>query len=387
MAIASASKPGGLVAVAGVVGALGLIGVFVAKLQGNAEASQSYLIGFLMWMVLTLGFLGLMILIHLVRARWGYPILAFVHAGAKMLPLMALLFVPILFFLPDIYAWARPEDVARDSVLQHRAAFLNPAGFAVRGIVYFTLWCMTAWLLAKWSGEQERTGDANLAGRRSSFSAAAAVLFVLTVTLSVTDWIMSLESHWYSTMFGLLLVAGELLTALALAIAYLAYTSGGQAVRAVLKPKHFHDLGTMLFTLVVFWAYLAFSQYLIIWSGNLPEEITYYAARDEGAWSGVGGAVIFLHFMLPFLILLSARAKTNPKMIGGVAVGLLVMRAMETLWAVAPSLHRTGPQLNWIDAAAFLGVGGVWVAVFLMHLRHQPSPPRYALESMEADNA
>lgn len=387
MATANPSKPGfGLSGVAAAVGAVGLIGVFVAKAQGNAEASQSYLIGFLMWMILTLGFLGLTILIHLVRARWGYPILGFVHAGAKMLPLMALLFVPILFLLPDIYAWARPDDVAANLVLQHRAAFLNPTGFFARAVAYFGVWALIAWLLAKWSGEQERTGDEAWERKRASFSAAAAVLFVVTVTLCVTDWIMSLESHWYSTMFGLLLVAGELLTALALAIAYLAYTSGGQAVRAVLKPKHFHDLGTMLFTLVVFWAYLAFSQFLIIWSGNLPEEITYYAARDEGVWKGVGGGIIFLHFMLPFLILLSARAKTNPKMIGGVAVGLLVMRLMEMLWAVAPSLHRTGPQLNWLDAAAFLGVGGVWVAVFLVHLRRRPVPPSYAMESMEADH-
>lgn len=372
---------------AGLVGLLGIAGVFVAKAQGVTHTFQSYLLGFVMWLVLTLGFLGLNILFNLVRGRFGYPVLGFVHAGAKLLPLMALLFVPILLFLPDIYAWARPDEVAKDAVLQHRQAFLNPAGFAFRAAVYFSIWIGIAYLLAKSSREQDRTGDENLERKRMSFSAGAAIAFVLTVTMAVTDWIMSLEAHWYSTIFGLLFVAGELLTALALCIALLAYTSGGESVKGLLRPKHFHDLGTLLFTLVVFWAYLAFSQFLIIWSADLPEEITYYAARAEGAWKEVGAAVMFCHFLLPFLILLSARAKRTPKLVGAVAVFILAMRVVELLWAVTPSLHRSGPALNWVDAAAFLGVGGVWVAAFLWQLSKAPSPPAYALHGMENDHA
>jgi hypothetical protein len=388
MAIASSPRAGSnpLLTVAAVCGVLGMAAVFIAKAQGSALASQSYLMGFLMWMVLTLGCLGLTILINLVRGRWGYPILAFVSAGARLLPLMAILFVPILAFLPDVYPWARPGDVAANPVLQHREAFLNPWGFAFRAAIYFGLWIGISILLARWSRFQEVSGDPNWERKRMSFSAPAAILFVLSVTLAVTDWIMSLEAHWYSTIFGLLFVAGEALTALALAIAYLAYTSGGEALKRLLKPRHFHDLGTLLFTLVVFWAYLAFSQFIIIWSADLPEEITYYAARQEGAWSQVGMAVMFLHFLLPFLILLSARVKRTPKLLGAVAIGILAMRVLEMLWAVAPSLHRTGSQLSWTDGAAFLGIGGIWVAVFVWQLSRSPAPPRYAMESLELEH-
>lgn len=385
MAVVSPSKPlsSPLGAVAAAVGVLGIAGVFAGKAQGLPHAFQSYLMGFLMWLVLTLGCLGLTILINLVRGRFGYPILGFVSAGARLLPLMALLFVPILVFLPDIYAWARPEAVAADPVLQHRQAFLNPAGFAIRAALYFAIWIGIAALLARWSRKQDQTGDEDWERKRMSFGALAAILFVITVTLSVTDWIMSLESHWYSTIFGLLFVSGELLTALALAMAYLAYSKPGGPLNGLVKPKHFHDLGTLLFTLVVFWAYLAFSQFLIIWSADLPEEITYYAARAEGAWKEVGAAVMFLHFLLPFLILLSARAKRTPKFIGAVAVFMLAMRVLEMLWAVAPSLHRPGPMVNWLDAAAFLGIGGIWVAAFLWRFSERSAPHQYVVHELE----
>ncbi len=169
--------------------------------------------------------------------------------------------------------------------------------------------------------------------------------FVLTVTLAATDWVMSLEPHWYSTIFGLLLVAAQMLTALAIAVAYLAFAKNSK-VAVLVKPKHFHDLGTLLFTLVVFWAYLAFSQFLIIWSADLPEEITYFADRNEGPWSAIGGAIVFLHFLAPFLILLSAKVK------------------------------RT---------AAF--VGGIWLFVLLWQYAKEPSPPVYALRQMEQEHA
>lgn len=376
-----------LIGVAALAGILGIAGVFIGRLQGAPHPFQSYLMGFVMWLVVTLGCLGLAILINLVRGRFGYPILGFVSAGARLLPLMALLFVPILFSLPDIYAWARPEAVAADPVLQHRQAFLNPVGFGIRALVYFAIWIGIGALLAGWSRKQDQTGDESWERKRMSLAAPAAIVFVITMTLAVTDWIMSLEPHWYSTIFGLLFVAGELLTALALAIAYLAYTKPTEPMKSLVKPKHFHDLGTLLFTLVVFWAYLAFSQFLIIWSADIPEEITYYAARAEGAWKEVGAAVMFLHFALPFLILLSARAKRTPKVIGGVAILLLGMRVVEMLWAVAPSLHRSGPMLNWIDASAFLGIGGIWVAGLLWQLAKDPSPPEYALRHLENDHA
>lgn len=382
-----AARPPAGAMIAGAIGVLGLAGVFAAKAQGAPHAFQSYLLGFVMWLVLTLGCLGLHILFNLVRGRFGYPILGFVQAGAKLLPLMALLFVPILVFLPDIYAWARPEEVAKEPILQHRQAFLNPAGFAIRGLAYFAIWIGIAVWLAKWTKEQDRTGDTAWEHKRMSLSAPAAIVFVLTVTMAVTDWIMSLEPHWYSTIFGLLFVAGELLTALAVAMAFLAYTRGGETVQGLLKPKHFHDLGTLLFTLVVFWAYLAFSQFLIIWSADLPEEITYYAARAEGSWKQLGALVMFCHFLIPFLVLLSARAKRTPKMVGAVALFLVAMRVVEMLWAVVPSFHRNGAAIVWVDVAAIVGIGGAWIAVFLWQLSRNPSPPQYALEGMEATHA
>lgn len=378
-----AASPG----VFAVIGIIGIAAVFIGKAQGIGHPFQSYLVGFLMWLVLTLGCLALTILVNLVRGRWGYPILGFLNAGARQIPLMALLFVPILVFLPDIYVWAQPGAAASDATIAHRSSFLNPIAFGIRGAVYFLVWLGIAVLLRKWSEDQDRTGDPVWEKKRASFASAAAVFFVITVTLAVTDWIMSLESHWYSTIFGLLFVAGEALTALAFVVALLAFTSGGDAIRSLVKPKHFHDLGTLLFTLVVFWAYLAFSQFLIIWSGNLPEEITYYAARADGAWRGVGFAVMLLHFALPFMVLLSVRAKRTPRIIGTVAILILVMRVIEMAWCVIPSLHRSGQQVQWLDLAAFIGIGGVWIAAFLWQLSRAPAPPKYAISTMEAEHA
>jgi len=376
----------GLGAAAAVIGVLGLIGVFVGKAQGMPNVFQSYLLGYLMWLMPTLGFLGIVILVNLVRGRFGYPILGISQAGARLLPAMAILFLPILFFLPDVYPWARPDEVAQNPVLQLRVAFLNPMGFGIRAVIYFAVWVGIAFLLSSWSKRQDQSGESQWEGKRSSFAAGAAVAFVLTVTLAATDWVMSLEPHWYSTIFGLLLVAAQMLTALAIAVAYLAFAKNSK-VAVLVKPKHFHDLGTLLFTLVVFWAYLAFSQFLIIWSADLPEEITYFADRNEGPWSAIGGAIVFLHFLAPFLILLSAKVKRTAAFVGGIAVFILVMRVVEMFWFVTPSLHREGPMLNWVDFAAILGVGGIWLFVLLWQYAKEPSPPVYALRQMEQEHA
>ncbi|MCH8275305.1 MAG: hypothetical protein IH851_11000 [Armatimonadetes bacterium] len=366
-----------------IVGVAGLALLAAGYFRGDPYAPQSYLVGYYSWLVLTLGCLCMAMLHHLVRARWGFPIIRFFEAGTKLLPLMALLFVPILFMLPQLYDWARPEVVAQSEVLQRKAPFLNVPFFTVRAAVFFAFWIGLAHVLYKWSREEDRTGDPSLANKRANLSAPGTALFVLVCSFAVTDWVMSLEEHWYSTIFGLMFVIGQALTALALATAFLTSVADREPFSEFVTERLLRDLGNLLLTLVILWAYMSFAQYLIIWSGNLREEITYFVDRREGAWQLFGIALVFLHFMLPFFLLLSSHIKRSPKLLRAVAIWILVFRVADMLWTVIPSFHRTGVQLHWMDAAAFLGIGGLWVWVFARQLQRSPLLPRYGSRRAE----
>lgn len=370
----------------GAVLGLGGLAAFVTGLSSKAAENpwQSYLFGFLVWMLLTIGFLGLTLLIHMTRGKWGYSFIRFIEAGSRMIVPMSILFIPILLFLPDIFPWAQPETVEQSKLLQHKAKVLNPEFFTVRAVFYFAVWAVLAYFLSKWSRDEDRTGDMNNVIKRGNLAAPGAVLFVVTVNFAVTDWIMSLEEHWFSTIFGLLCIVGGILMALAVAAAYVTSVWNREPFSKVVTPQTFHDIGNLLFTVVVFWAYLAFSQFLIIWSANLPEEITYYADRQEGGWTIFGSAVVFLHFMLPFLLLLSKRLKRNPSLLRSVAIWIVVLRLGEIFWAVLPSFHRTGVQIHWMDFAAIVGVGGVWLVVFAQILKGTVLLPRFLNQPKEA---
>ncbi|HWP30385.1 MAG TPA: hypothetical protein VNK96_01475 [Fimbriimonadales bacterium] len=367
-----------------IIGIVGFALLATAYFANPTSFFESYLFGFMVWLTPTLGCLGLTLLYNMVRATWGYPIIRFFEAGTRVLPLMALLSIPIFIGIKYIYPWANPEEVAHDKVLQEKTAiFLTQPFFILRAVIYFGIWLLLMVWLNKWSRKEDETSDASYADKRSNLSAPGAVFFVICVTIAVTDLVMSLEPHWYSTIFGLLNVVGEALFALALAIIFMVIVRDRYPFSSLLERKNWRDVGNLTLTLVVLWAYMSFSQLLITWSGNLPEEITYYAARSEGNWRWFGGVLIFLHFFLPFFLLLSSHVKRTPRLLGAVAAWIVIMRIADIIWFVLPSFHRESAQFYWSDAAAFFAFGGIWVFYFLLQLKRAPLLPSYVLARQE----
>ena len=354
-----------------IVGIIGLAAGILGALVDRDQFFQSWLIGFLFCLGLTLGSLGLLMLQHLSGGQWGMVGRRIFEAASRTLPLVALFFIPILFALPTLFMWARPEVVASDKILQMKEAYLNVPFFMVRAAIYFAFWIVCAWLLTKWSGEQDR-GEASLdpAGmvRFRTLSAPGLLFLVLTITFAVTDWVMSLDPHWFSTIFGLLFTAGYGLSAFALTIAVLSTIGPVGALAGRLTPRHFHDLGKLLLAFTMLWAYMNFSQFLIIWSGNLPEEIPWFIERLRGGWGVVALVLVVGHFALPFLLLLSQDIKKGP-WLSRVAIFILVMRLVDTIWLVGPTFAHDGFPIHWMDVAIPVGLVGIWMFLFTRNLR------------------
>jgi hypothetical protein len=359
-----------------IVGVVGLLLFVAGAFLDPVQFWRSYLVGYLFWLGIPVGALVLLMLQHLTGGGWGMVIRRILEAATRTLPLMLLLFLPILLGAHSIYEWTHPDKIAAHPALVEKARlYLNLPFFSVRAVLYFAIWILLAFFLNRWSLEQDRTGDNQFTKKMRILSGPGMVLFVATVTFASIDWVMSLDPEWSSTIFGLLFVAAWGLSALAFTVAILAWLTKREPMAHVVAPLHFHDLGKLLLALVMLWAYFAYSQYLIIWSGNLPEEIRWYLPRTHGAWGVIALAVIILHFALPFLFLLSRRFKRNPNKLVVVAVLILIMRYVDLLWVVAPNFSHEGFHLSWMDAAAPIGFGGLWLAAFFWQLGKRPLMP------------
>jgi hypothetical protein len=359
------------------VGIVGLIAGAIGFVLNRDQFFQSWLIGFLFCLGLSLGSLGLLMLQHLSGGQWGLVGRRVFEAASRTLPLVALLFVPILFALPTLFLWARPDAVAGDAILQAKEPYLNVPFFIVRAVIYFLFWIVCTWLLTKWSAAQDRgeesTDPAGMV-RFRTLSAPGLLFLVLTITFATTDWVMSLDPHWFSTIFGLMFVAGFGLSAFALTIAVLASIGPVGALAGRLTPRHFHDLGKLLLAFTMLWAYLNFSQFLIIWSGNLPEEIPWYIERMRGGWGVIAIALIVGHFALPFLLLLSQDLKKS-RWLPRVAIFILVMRLVDIIFLVGPTFAHEGFPIHWMDVVIPAGLVGIWLFLFARHLRSRPLMP------------
>ena len=361
------------------VGAVGLVAGVLGAFVNVEQFFASWLIGFLFCLGLTLGSLGFLMLQHLSGGKWGLVSRRVFEAAARTLPIVALLFVPILFGMPRLFEWARPDAVQASHVLQLKAPYLNVPFFIVRAVIYFAFWIVCAWLLTKWSAEQDRGETAVTPAdsvRFRTVSAPGLPFLVLTITFASVDWIMSLDPEWYSTIFGLLTVTGQGLSALAFAIAVLALVAPEPTLSRWMAPGQFHDLGKLLLAFVMLWAYLAFSQFLIIWSGNLPEEIPWYIQRMRGGWGVVAILLVVGHFALPFLLLLSRDLKRHAGLLAKVAIFVILMRLVELIWLVAPVFARDGVPLHWMNIVIPIGLAGVWVFLFTRNLRSRSLLPQ-----------
>jgi hypothetical protein len=361
-----------------IVGVVGLLAGGIGALTNPSQFFQSWLVGFIFCLGLALGSLGLLMLQHLSGGQWGLVGRRVFEAASRTLPLLALVFIPIVFAMPTLFKWAQPDLVATDRILQAKAPYLNVPFFTGRAVFYFLFWIACAWFLNKWSAAQDRgTESTDAAGmvRFRTLSGPALLVLVLTITFATTDWVMSLDPHWYSTIFGLMFTVGFGLSALALTIAVLASIGPEGALAGLLTKRHFHDLGKLLLAFTMLWAYLNFSQFLIVWSGNLPEEIPWYLHRLQGPWGAVAIALVVGHFFLPFLLLLSQDVKKRPQMLARVAMFILLMRLVDTIFLISPTFAHEGFPIHWMDVAVPAGILGVWLFLFARFLQSRALAP------------
>ncbi|HEU4342659.1 MAG TPA: hypothetical protein VFU31_13915 [Candidatus Binatia bacterium] len=351
------------------VGVIALTLCVLGAFSSRAQFFYSYLMAFSFWLGIALGSLGIFMLHNLTGGAWGVVIRRLLESGMRTLPLMAVFFLPLLFGLEHLYEWARPEAVANDPVLQHKSAYLNVPFFLLRSALYFALWIGAAYFLTQWSRDHDRTANPRLIERLRILSGPGLALYVLTITFASIDWVMSLEPHWFSTIYGVHFLGSHVLSAFALMIFLAGWLARGEALSTLFHASHFHDLGNLLLGFVMLWAYFAFSQYLIIWSGNLPEEITWYLRRTRGGWEWIALALIVFHFFLPFFLLLMRGIKRRVPALCALAAAIVVMRFLDVFWYTLPAFHPGALHIHWLDIAAPIGLGGVWLAVFIWQLR------------------
>lgn len=367
-----------------VAGGVGLVLAAAGAFFDLAQFWQSYLLAYVFWLQLPLGCLAILMLHHLVGGHWGMVIRRFMEAGAMTLPLMAVLFVPLIFGMNALYSWTDPQLVAQSELLQHKSVYLNSPFFLARALLYWVIWMGLAYGLSRWSLAQDRTADPSLARRMRRLSALGLILYVLTATFAAYDWLMSLEPEWYSSIYGVLFIVGQVLAAFAWAVIMLRWGSNRQSLAEAVSRSDFNDLGNFMLGFVMIWAYISFSQFLIIWSANIPEEAIWYYHRSQGGWQWIGLGLILFHFALPFLLLLSRRAKRQAPLMATLAVLLLGMRLVDLFWLIVPAFHPNGLHLHWLDGVMMIALGGFWLAAFAWQLAGKSLVPRHDPRFQEA---
>jgi hypothetical protein len=371
--------------VSGVIGGLGLLLCVAGYFANPAQFFNSYLFAFIYWSGFAIGGLGLLLLNNVVGGKWGVTARRFLEAEMRTLWLILLFAIVLLLGLKYLYPWTHPDLVAANVYLNHKQKYLNIPFFIVRVAIYFAIWLFWGTRVNRMADRQDETGDAGIAERMRAFSAPGLLIFVLTTTFAYIDWVLSTDPQFYSTVYGAMILIGDVLQTLALTLVTMILVSKGDRFGGRINAKILHDLGNLMFAFTIFWTYLSASQLIIIWPANLPQEIVWYLDRTNGAWRVLAIAIALSMFAIPFLALLSQARKRDPRRLMRVAIWLLVARAIDVFWIVAPtfrnasssSLLHTSPgfAIYWTDFAAFLGIGGIWLYVFIGQLRRRPLLP------------
>lgn len=338
---------------------------------------QSYLTGFLFAVTIPLGALFFVMIQFLTGSAWSVPMRRIAENLMLTISAGVVLFLPIYFGAADLYKWMDRALIAKDAGLNadHKGDYLSINAFAIRAVIYFVLWAFLSWKLYKHSTMQDKTGALTHMHWASRYSAPGLLITVLTVSLAAFDWSMSLDPHWYSTMFGLYVFAGGGLAFMAVwTLICLAYRGKG-LLRNTINIEHYHDLGKWMFALTVFWAYIAFSQYLLIWYANIPEETIWFRHRSEGTWQFWSYLLVASHFIVPFFVLLPRASKRNLKVLAGVAIWIVVAHFIDLYWQVMPTFNVQGFNLHWLDIACVGAVGSIFALVFWFNVKRHALLP------------
>ncbi len=369
------TEPGKLGSISLIVGLVGLTASAWGYFADSAQFFHSYLVAFVFWLSMGLGGLFFTMLHHLVDAEWSTVLRRWAESAMATLPMMALFVIPVLWGMPDLYHWSHVDVVAQDEILQAKAGYLNPTFFVIRSIGYFVIWGLLVTYLYRSSLKQDQGHSDALTQRLRKISAPGMILFALTISFAAFDWLMSLDAHWYSTIFGVYWFSGAFLSVLCFMVLLGLYQRQKSILNETVTLEHYHDLGKLIFGFIVFWAYMGFSQYLLIWYANIPEETVWFAHRWQGGWKWMSLVLVFGHFVLPFLALMTRAAKRNMIVLGTTAVWLLVMRWVDFYWLTFPNLHEHGPQISWIDFTTLAGVGGIFIWFFWRKYTANPVIP------------
>ena len=338
---------------------------------------QSYLTSYLFWFGITVGCIGFMSLHNTVGGGWGYIIRRMLEAGSRVLPVMAILFIPILFGMQSLFEWARPEAV-NDPIVQQKVAYLNVPFFIARAIFYFVAWGALAYFYNKWSRVLDERADAGVFNKMNLLGAFGLLAQVILVTFMSVDWAMSLTPHWFSSIYGFLFVAGQALTTLALMNLFNGTLGSKHPLLNLVPQRYFRDLGNLMLAIILVWTYCSFSQYVIIYSGNVAENAIWYTVRREGGWGILGLMLIFLHFALPFLFLLSSSLKVKPQNLAKLAAFVLFMRWIDLMWMTRPTFSATlAGGLYLSDLGTMLFLGGGWLYLWAAQVKKRPLVPLY----------
>jgi hypothetical protein len=373
--------------------AAAVLGAVICAVLAPGNPKQfffSWLVSFLFFLSLALGGLFFVLIQYASQGGWGIVVRRIGETVFATIPVMAVLFIPILFGMQNLFEWAHPGAAEHDALLRWKEPYLNVTFFWIRAVIFFVIWSGIALMYYQGSRSQDVTGDSSVTARLRRFAGPAIIVLALTQTFASVDWIMSLTPHWYSTMFGVYFFAGSFVGFIALLSILVVSMRAAGLLETVINAEHLHDVGKFLFAFTAFWAYIAFSQFMLMWYANLPEETIWYKARIEGSWKAVSIFLIMGHFVAPFLYLMGRAVKRRGSTLAVGGAWVLAMHFLDIYWQVMPTLHPEGFRPSALDVAAFLAVGGCFVAAVGWLMRRQAlvplGDPRLA-ESLAFENA
>ncbi len=359
------------------VGGIAMVLAIFGAMRSPSAFYESYLVSFLLVLGLSLGSLGLVMLQHLTSGHWGVIIRRPLESATRTLPLIAIFFLPIaLFGMKYLYAaWLDPQKLTEQPLSDFQHSYLTHGGYLTRAMIYFALWLALMFIFNRWSKQQDTNqNDRALRRRLQMLAGPGIILYVFAMSFAAIDWVMSLSPHWASTIYGFIFVGGQLISSMSFMIAVVVLLSRAEPFASIVQPRHLHDLGKLLLAFVMLWAYFDFSQLLIVWSGNQPEEISFYRTRLYGEWCVVAVIVVVFHFFVPFFLLLSQDLKRNAKILTRIAMWLILMRLVDLFWMTRPEFSSSAVP-TWLDLVLPLALGGLWLGFFAFNLKQCPLLP------------